>query len=91
MMPVNPTGESPAEAMRLALSLRDLARELDRQAKFAFAFQAGIYDDAGQTGLAQFKASRSLDTHDLLNALQRLSAAKIACRATYATGPPDTS
>jgi len=79
-------GDSPAEAMRLAQSFRDLARELDRQSKFAFA----VPDDAGQAGLSQFGAFRPIDTHDFLSAL-RLSVAAIVVPAACATSPPDTS
>ncbi len=79
----------PDEAMRLALSFRDLARELRRQAKFAFAAQDRIDDDAGQSGLARFGAFRLLDTHNFLNAFRRLAVVLTARRAAYATGPPD--
>lgn len=79
----------PDEAMRLALSFRILARELRRQAKFAFAVEGGIDDDAGQSGLARFDACRLLDTPDFLNAL-RLAIEPTAHWPESATGPPDS-
>ena len=83
MLP-SPAGDGPAEAMRLALSFRDLACELERQAKFAFAIQ----DDAGQAGmLPPFGAFRPLDTNGFLNALRRLAVVLTALRTAYATGP----
>ena len=85
-MPAGPADDSPAEAMRLAQSFRDLARELDRQAKFAFAIQ----DDAGQIGLVRSGTFRPLDLNDFLNALRSV-VATIARRAACATSPPDTS
>jgi len=78
----------PAEAMRLAQSFRDLARELDRQAKFAFAVQDRIDDDFKQSSLTRFAAFRLLDMRDFLDTL-RLAVAPIARPAAYATGPPD--
>ena len=90
LMPASPASDSPAEAMRLAQSFRDLARELDRQSKFAFAVQGGPPDHAGQARMARFGALRPLDTNDFLNAL-RSAFEKIACHAACATGPPDTS
>ncbi len=79
----------PDEAMRLALSFRILARELRRQAKFAFAVEGGNDDDAGQSGLARFCACRLLDMYKSLNAL-RLGVKPTAGRRAFATGPPDS-
>jgi hypothetical protein len=47
---VSPDGDAPAEAIRLALSFYDLARELDLQARFAFA----VDDDGGQPDLCDW-------------------------------------
>lgn len=41
-VPFLQTGDSPADAMRLAGNLRDLARELDRRVTLAFAVHDGI-------------------------------------------------
>ncbi len=86
LMPVRPADDSPAEAMRLAQCFRDLARELDRQAKFAFAIQ----DDIAQAGLPRSGAFRPLDLNDFLNTLRSV-VATIAVAAACATSPPDTS
>ena len=87
LMPASPASDSPAEAMRLAQSFRDLAGELDLQSKFVFAIQ----HDAGEAGLMQAGAFRPLDMRGFLNALQRLVVVSTACPAAWATCPPDTS
>ena len=89
-MAIGPASDGPADAMRLAQCFRELARELDRQARLAFAVQGGLPDHAGQARMARFGAFRPLDTNDFLNAL-RSAFEKIACHAACATGPPDTS
>lgn len=86
LMPVSPTGDGPADALRLAQSFHDLACELECQASLALAIQ----EDVSQTGLERFGADRLLDIGDFLNTL-RLVFATIARQAAYATGPPDTS
>jgi hypothetical protein len=85
-MPVSPAGDSRADAMRLAENFRDLACELECQARLAFA----IEDGAGRASLPRFGAYRTLEANDFLNAL-RSAVATIACRAVRATGQPDTS
>jgi hypothetical protein len=89
LMPVGPTGDSAAEAMRLARLFRDLARELDRQANLALAVQHGSQDNPWQAGFARFRACRALDAHDFPNALQLLAVVNRARRAACATGPPN--
>lgn len=86
LMPIGPASDSRADAMRLAENFRDLACELECQARLAFAIQ----DGAGQGGLPRSGAYRTLDADDFLNTLQ-LVAATIACRTACATGQPDTS
>lgn len=86
LMPIGLAGDDPADAMRLAESFRDLACELECQARLAFAIQ----DGAGQVGLPRFGAYRTPDVDEFLNTL-RLVVANIACRAAGATGQPDTS
>jgi hypothetical protein len=90
LMPLDPAGDGPADAMRLAQSFRDLARELDRQARLALVIQDGIQDDTGQAGLAGLGACRMPDTNNFLNALRR-AFTNIAGQVACATGPPDTS
>lgn len=87
LMPVGMVRDDPADAMRLARDFRELARELDRQARLAFAVQDGIHDHVGQTGLARSGAHRMRRADDFLNALRR-AVAHIARRAACATGPP---
>jgi hypothetical protein len=86
LISIGPAGDSPADAMRLAQSFRDLACELDYQARLAFAIQ----DGAGQPSLPRFGAYRTLGADDFLNALRSV-VATIACRALRATGQLDTS
>jgi len=107
LISIGPAGDSPADAMRLAENFRDLACELECQARLAFAIQ----DGAGQGGLPRFGACRTLDPDDFLNTL-RSAVATIARReqfqekwepvfrpelrkndalAARATGRPDTS
>ena len=81
-----PAGDDPADAMRLADNFRDLACELECQAKMAFAIQ----DGAGQGGLPRFGAYRTLNVDGFLSTL-RSAVATIACRVVCATGQPDTS
>jgi hypothetical protein len=83
---IGPAGDGPADAMRLAESFRDLACELEFQARLAFA----IRDGAGRTGLPRLGAYRTLDADDFLNSLRSV-AATIARRVARATGQPDTS
>ncbi len=82
---IGPAGDDPADAMRLAENFRDLACELDCQARLAFAIQ----DGTGQGGLPRFGPCRGLDAGDFLDALR--SAVAITCRGIRATGQPDTS
>lgn len=89
LMPASPAGDSPADAMRLALSLRDLARELDRQTTMAFAVEDGIHGDAGQAGLARFGACRLRVMDDVVTTLRQLVFPTIATSLACATGPPD--
>jgi hypothetical protein len=86
LISIGPTGDSRADAMRLAENFRDLACELECQARLAFA----IEDGAGRASLPRFGAYRTLEANDFLNAL-RSAVATIACRAVRATGQPDTS
>jgi len=86
LISIGPAGGDAADAMRLAENFRDLACELECQARLAFA----IRDRAGQGGLPSFGACRTLDADGFLNTL-RLAAATIACRVARATGQPDTS
>ena len=86
LMPIGPAGDGPADAMRLAESFRDLACELDYQARLAFAIQ----DEPGQGGLPRFGPCRALSADDFLNALRSV-VATITCRIVRATGQPDTS
>jgi hypothetical protein len=86
LMPVGPAGDDPADAMRLAENFRDLACELEYQARLPFAVQ----DGAGQGGLPRFGAYRTLDVDGFLSTL-RSAVATIACRVVCATGQPDTS
>jgi hypothetical protein len=91
LMPVNPAGDDPADAMRLAENFRDLACELEFQARLAFAFQnRASQDGAGRAGLPRFGAYRTLDADNFLNSL-RSAVAIIARRAVCASGQPDTS
>jgi hypothetical protein len=83
-MPVSPAGDDPADAVHLAENFRDLACELDYQARLAFA----IPDGAGR-GLPRFGGYRLL-AGDFLNALRSV-VATIARRALRATAQPDTS
>jgi len=83
---IGPASDDPADAIRLAENFRDLACELECQARLAFA----IRDGAGQGGLPRFGAYRTLDADDFLNSL-RSAVATIACQALRATGQPDTS
>jgi hypothetical protein len=86
LISIGPAGYSRADAMRLAENFRDLACELECQARLAFA----IEDGAGRASLPRFGAYRTLEANDFLNAL-RSAVATIACRAVRATGQPDTS
>jgi hypothetical protein len=86
LVPIGPAGDGPADAMRLAENFRDLACELDYQARLAFAIQ----DGAGQDGLPSSGAFRMLDVDDFLNSLRSV-VATIACQAVRRTGQPDTS
>jgi len=88
---IGPAADSPAEALRLAQSFRDLACELDHQARFAFAIHDAIHDDAARTDFALAGTGRALSINDFLNSLQRLVFAANARRVASATGPPDTS
>ena len=81
---VAPVGDGPADAMRLAGSFRDLADELECQARMAFA----VHDKAGQARGVLFGARRARDMNDFLNALRRLTFAPPARPAASATGPP---
>ena len=81
-----PAGDDPADAMRLAENFRDLACELERQVRLAFAIQ----DGAGKGGLPRFGAYRTLDADDFLNTLRSV-VATISRRVALATGQPDTS
>lgn len=83
LMPIGPAGDGPADAMRLAENFRDLACELECQARLAFAIQ----DGAGQGGLPSFGPYRTFHADDFLNSLR----STIARRAVRATGQPDTS
>jgi hypothetical protein len=86
LMPIGPAGDGPADALRLAENFRDLACELEFQARLAFAIQ----DGAGKACLARLTARRPLDADDFLNSLRSV-VATIACRVVCATGQPDTS
>jgi hypothetical protein len=86
LMPVSPASDSPAEAMRLAYSFRDLAHMLDLQAKLAFA----VRDDAGQAGVVR-SGARERHMVDFLNAARRVACAPIAHPAARGTCSPDTS
>lgn len=86
LMQVAPAGDTPADALLLADLFRDLARDLDRQSKFAFA----VPHTAGQAGPARSGVRRTRNAHDFLKTLQ-LALASIAARAACATSPPDTS
>jgi hypothetical protein len=83
---IYPAGDGPADAMRLAENFRDLACELECQARLAFA----IRDGAGRAGLPSFGAYRTLDAYDFLNTLRSV-VATISRRVVCATGQPDTS
>ena len=87
LMPVGLVHDDLADAMRLARGFRELARELDRQVRLAFAVQDGIYDRVEQTAWAGSDVRRMRRADDFLNAL-RQAAAQIARRAACATGPP---
>jgi hypothetical protein len=82
---IGPAGDDPADAMSLAENFRDLACELEFQARLAFTVQ-----DAGQGGLPRFGAYRTLGADGFLNSLRSV-VATIACRAARATSQPDTS
>jgi hypothetical protein len=86
-MPVGPAGNGPADAMRLAENLRDLACELALQARLAFA----VRDDTGQAELARIEPRKTLDTAGFPNAPRRSVFATIAGRNPRATGPPTPS
>lgn len=86
LMPIGRAGDDPADAMRLAENFRDLACELEFQARLAFA----IRDGAGQGGPPPFGACRTLDMDEFLNSLRSVAAA-IAGGDVRATGLPDTS
>jgi hypothetical protein len=86
LISIGSAGDGPADAMRLAENFRDLACELEFQARLAFA----VRDCAGQGGLPRFGTHRTLDADDFLNALRSV-VATIACRALRATGQQDTS
>jgi hypothetical protein len=73
LMPIDPAGDS-ADAVRLAENLRDLACELECQARLAFA----IRDGAERARLPRFGAYRTPEANDFLNALRSVVAA-IAC------------
>jgi hypothetical protein len=86
LMPIGPAGGDPADAMRLAENFRDLACELECQARSAFAIQ----DGAGQGSLSSFGVYRTLNADDFLNSLRSV-VATIACRVVHPAGQPDTS
>lgn len=88
-MSIEPLGD--ADAIRLADDFRDLARELDLQARLAFTGPDRIHDDAGQGGLAGFGAFRTFDVDVVANISRWLTVGKIVRRAAWATGPPNTS
>ncbi|TYR35161.1 hypothetical protein FY036_02490 [Mesorhizobium microcysteis] len=84
VMPVVPSGTGPADAMRLAASLRALARQLDRQARLLCA----------SCRLASRKPAASPSVRipalcDALGSLLRLAAAALG--APYPSPAPDTS
>jgi hypothetical protein len=87
VMPVGSARDSLADAVRLAQRFRDLAYELDRQARFAFA----VHDNAEPVGVVRFGARQACDLYDFLKTMQRLASAPIARPAACGTGPPDTS
>jgi hypothetical protein len=71
-VPFSRTGDSPADAVRLARNLRDMARELERRAALSFA----VYDGIGRNGAAWFGARRaSAGLRSLIDALVLLTPA----------------
>lgn len=83
LMPIGPAGGDPADALRLAENFRDLACELERQARVAFAIH-----DGGRARLPRFGAYGALEANDFLN---RPESRKNKALALRATGQPDTS
>ena len=81
-MPVEPAGARPADAMRLAISLRRLARQLERQARRMFAACGGRGAGIEPPPFGRMPAMR-----DVANALSMLAA--FACRILHPA--PDTS
>lgn len=79
-MPIAPSGNAPLDAARLAISLRALARQLDRQARLLPAMCRRIGDDPAAPPSGRMPALR-----DALASLSRLAA--------FAPGAPapDTS
>jgi len=84
-------GDSSAEALRLAKCFRDLARELDCQATFAFAVRDDMYDSVGQAEPSWLGSRRKCGVYDRLNTLRRFAVPAFAVHMACATGPPDTS
>jgi hypothetical protein len=69
-MPVEPAGARPADAMRLALSLRALARQLERQLRR----QARLISAARGAGTEPPPFGRMPAMRDIANALSMLAA-----------------
>ncbi|MEX0954449.1 MAG: hypothetical protein WDZ83_04460 [Rhizobiaceae bacterium] len=68
-MPVGPVGARPADAMRLAASLRALARQLTRQARLMPGMRG-----PGGAGIEPPPFGRLPAMHDIANALSMLAA-----------------
>ncbi|TYR34889.1 hypothetical protein FY036_03450 [Mesorhizobium microcysteis] len=83
-MPVVRAGTGPADAMRLAASLRALARQLDRQARLFFASCRLANCEAAASPFVRMPALR-----DALGSLLRLAAAALG--APHLSPAPDTS
>ncbi len=86
LRPVCPAGDGPAEAVRLAEGFRDLACELHRQARLAFADREG----GGRAGPPRSAACQQSDADEFMDALRSVVAAT-ASRVAGATRRLDTS
>jgi hypothetical protein len=83
-MPVVPAGTGPADAMRLAASLRALARQLDRQARLLCASCRLASREPAASQCVRMPALR-----DALGSLLGLAAAALG--APHLSPAPDTS
>ncbi|TYR31903.1 hypothetical protein FY036_12450 [Mesorhizobium microcysteis] len=83
-MPVVPAGTGPADAMRLAASLRALARQLDREARLLVASCRLASLEPAASPSVRMPALR-----DALGSLLRLAA--VALGAAHLSPAPDTS